>query len=177
MPILTSDNDMKAKCKQLWQWLRKNVFNKEMLLWVIIAELIFWSPCIVTGFLALCVNKWWWTAFGAIVVFWSGPFTPAVPLQIALALGLKKLYAVVKNRKSKKHRVPETDAENTTVGQPNDSEIQPDVPLLVGDTQTDDSAKEKNTRTEPALKSDDAERNGDKQDSKDENGTTENKDR
>lgn len=159
-----------------------------MLLWVIIAELIFWSPCIVTGFLALCVNKWWWTAFGAIVVFWSGPFTPAVPLQIALALGLKKLYAVVKNRKSKKQRVPETDAENTTakqsndaenttVGQPNDSEIQPDVPLLVGDTQTDDSPKEKNTRTEPALKSDDTERNGDKQDLKDENGTTENKDR
>lgn len=90
---------MKEKLKRLWQWLRKNVLNKEMFIWVIIAELIFWSPCIVTGLLAIIIDPWWWTAFGAICAFWAGPFTPAVPLQIALALGLKKLYEKIKNIK------------------------------------------------------------------------------
>lgn len=89
---------MKEKLKLLWQWLRKNILNKEMFVWVIIAELIFWSPCIVTGLLAVIIDAWWWTAFGAVCAFWAGPFTPAVPLQIALALGLKKLYEKIKRR-------------------------------------------------------------------------------
>lgn len=93
---------MKERLKKAWTWLRKNVFNKEMLVWVIIAEAIFWSPCIVTGFLAITVNKWWWTAFGVVITFWAAPFTPAMPLQLALAVGLKKLYHTIKKRKNKK---------------------------------------------------------------------------
>ena len=89
---------MKEKLKKLWLWLRKNVLNKEMFLWFIIAEIIFWSPCIVTGLLAIIVDKRWWTAFGAIIAFWAGPFTPAMPLQFALAVGLKKLYDKIKRK-------------------------------------------------------------------------------
>ena len=89
---------MKTALKRLWQWLRKNVFNKEMFVWVVIAELIFWSPCIVTGLLAVIIDPWWWTAFGAFCAFWAGPFTPAVPLQIGLAIALKKLYEKIKRR-------------------------------------------------------------------------------
>jgi hypothetical protein len=85
--------------RRLWKWLRKNAINKEMLFWIIIAELIFWSPCIVTGILAF-QNPWWWTAFGAICAFWAGPFTPAIPLQLALALVLKKIF--VRKRKTDK---------------------------------------------------------------------------
>ena len=70
-----------------------------MLLWIIIAEIIFWSPCIITGILAITVNQWWWTAFGAIIAFWSGPFTPAVPIQLALAAGLKGIYRKIKRKK------------------------------------------------------------------------------
>lgn len=88
--------------RRLWKWLRKNALNKEMLFWIIIAELIFWSPCIVTGILAL-QNPWWWTAFGAICAFWAGPFTPAIPLQLALALVLKKIF--VRKRKTDKNDV------------------------------------------------------------------------
>lgn len=40
--------------------------------------------------------------FGAVIAFWSAPFTPAMPLQLALAVGLKKLYHAIKKRKSKK---------------------------------------------------------------------------
>lgn len=80
-----------GKLKKLWLWLRKNVFNKEMILYVLIAEAIFWSPCIVTGILAITIDAWWWTAFGGICAFWAGPFTPAVPLQMALAIAIKKI--------------------------------------------------------------------------------------
>lgn len=81
----------KEKRKKLWGWLRKNVFNKQMIVYVLIAEAIFWSPCIVTGILAVTISAWWWTVFSAICVFWAGPLTPAVPLQIGLALLIKRI--------------------------------------------------------------------------------------
>jgi hypothetical protein len=87
--------------KKLWRWLRVNVFNRQMILYVLIAELIFWSPCIVTGILAIVVNAWWWTVFGAICTFWAGPFTPAVPLQISFAFLLKKIFE--RKRNENKH--------------------------------------------------------------------------
>ena len=91
---------MKNKIKKLWAWLRKNALNKDMALSFVIAELIFWSPCIICGILALTVNAWWWTAFGLICAFWAGPFTPAVPLQIGLAILIKKLS---KGKNNEKH--------------------------------------------------------------------------
>nr|DAH66708.1 MAG TPA: protein of unknown function (DUF4191) [Bacteriophage sp.] len=90
---------MKERIKKAWQWLRKHVINREMLLWVIIAELIFWLPCIVSAVLAWIISPWWWTVFGAYVAFWAGPFTPAMPLQFGLAIGLKKLYEKIRKRK------------------------------------------------------------------------------
>lgn len=82
---------VKERTKKVWQWLRKNALNKQMIVYVLIAEAIFWSPCVVTALLALIVNPWWWTAFGAICAFWAGPFTPAVPLQIGFAVLIKKI--------------------------------------------------------------------------------------
>ncbi len=93
---------MKNKLKKLWLWLRKTVINKNMLVAFIIAELIFWSPCIVTGILALTISDWWWTAFSAIIIFWAGPFTPAVPLQIGLAVLIKKFINIIYNRRKTK---------------------------------------------------------------------------
>lgn len=46
----------------------------------------------MTGLLALIVNPWYWTAFGSIIAFWAGPFTPATTLQVGLALLLKKIF-------------------------------------------------------------------------------------
>ncbi len=83
---------IKEKLKKTWRWLRANAINKEMIVYILISELIFWSPCIVCAFLAITVNAWWWTAFGAICAFWAGPFTPAVPLQIGLAVLIKKIF-------------------------------------------------------------------------------------
>lgn len=82
---------VKERTRKVWRWLRKNALNKQMIVYVLIAEAIFWSPCVVTALLALIVSPWWWSAFGAICAFWAGPFTPAVPLQIALAVAIKKI--------------------------------------------------------------------------------------
>lgn len=89
----------KERLKSIWKWLRKNAFNKKMFVCFLVAELIFWSPCIVTGILAVAIDPWWWSVFGSICLFWSGPFTPAVPLQIGLAILLRKIYDKIKGRK------------------------------------------------------------------------------
>lgn len=91
---------MKEKIKKFWAFLRKEVINKEMIAFLIIAEAIFWSPCIVTGILAIVIDSRFWTAFGGYIAFWSFfPCTPAIPLQIGLAFGLKKLYEKIRRNK------------------------------------------------------------------------------
>ena len=81
---------IKEKLIKFWTWLRKTIINKDMLLAFIIAEIIFWSPCAILAILAVSVNPWFWTAFTAIVIFWSAPLTPGWAIQIALAIFIKK---------------------------------------------------------------------------------------
>ena len=90
---------MKERIKKAWQWLRKHVINREILLWVIIAELIFWSPCIVSAVLAWVISPWWWTVFGSYIAFWSAPLTPAMSLQFGLAVALKKIHEKLRRKK------------------------------------------------------------------------------
>lgn len=70
-----------------------------MIIYILIAEAIFWSPVIITAILALVIDPWFWTATSAILLFWAGPFTPAVPLQIGLALAIKALVYKIKKHK------------------------------------------------------------------------------
>lgn len=90
---------IRNKLRRVWRYLRTNILTKDMILWVIIAELIFWSPVIVTSILALVVNPWYCTVSSAIMLFWAGPFTPAIPLQIGLALALKGIYNKIRRKK------------------------------------------------------------------------------
>ena len=83
-------------------WVRNNITRKSYLICLLIAEVIFWLPNIVTAILAITVSKWFWTIFTAIIVFWSGPFTPAVPLQLALALVIETVYRKIHRRKQNK---------------------------------------------------------------------------
>ena len=83
---------MRRKLKEIWSWLRKNILNKQMILPAIIAEMIFWIPVWGPAILAITVSEWWWTITSATIVFWAGPLTPAIPLQIALILLIKKLF-------------------------------------------------------------------------------------
>lgn len=93
---------MKDRLKKLWAWLRREILNKNMLLWLLIAEVIFWSPCIVGAGLALTVNEWYWTVPAVYIAFWLGPFTPAIPIQLGFAYALKKFAAFLKNKFGRK---------------------------------------------------------------------------
>ena len=87
---------IKEKLIKFWAWLRKTVINKDMLLAIILAELIFWLPCIIVVTLAVTVDPMWWAVFGAIVLFWCAPFTPGWAIQIGLALIIKKVITRLK---------------------------------------------------------------------------------
>lgn len=88
---------IKKKLTSLWNWFSKYILDPGMIVWLIIAELIFWSPSIVGAILGLTVNSLFWTIAVAYIAIWFGPFTPAIPLQIALALALKRTFYVEKN--------------------------------------------------------------------------------
>ena len=89
-------NFIKKLLTTIGQWIKNNITRKSYLICLLIAEVIFWLPNIVTAILAITVSKWFWTIFTAIIVFWSGPFTPAVPLQLALALVIEKIYFIIR---------------------------------------------------------------------------------
>lgn len=93
---------MKQQLQKFWQWLKREILNKQMLLWFIIAEVIFWTPCIVGAVLGILVNGWYWTICTVYIGFWVAPLTPAIPLQIGLAYGLKKLADLIKRKKKNK---------------------------------------------------------------------------
>ena len=73
-----------------------------MFFWFRAAELIFWSPCIAGAILAVLADPWYWTVCTAYMAFWALPLTPAVPLQLGLAYGLKKLSGAWKRHRAKK---------------------------------------------------------------------------
>lgn len=91
------------KAKSLKTLLLKIVTDKTTLLSVLIAEAVFWSPCIVTAVIAVIYDPKMWGAFGAIVAFWCMPFTPAVALQIGLAALIRGLIIKIKKRRIKKN--------------------------------------------------------------------------
>lgn len=74
----------------LWTWIRREVLNKRMLWCFILAEVIFWSPCIVGAILGTIVNKWFWTVCTAYIGFWVAPFTPANSLTDRACLRYKE---------------------------------------------------------------------------------------
>lgn len=67
----------------------------------LIAEVIFWIPVWVP-FLLGFINPWWWTAATAVIVFWCGPFTPAVALQVGFIAAVERLIVKLKIKKENK---------------------------------------------------------------------------
>ncbi len=57
-----------------------------------------WIPyliAIITGI------EWWWAVGSACWAFWLAPFTPFVPLCLALTAAVRKIYDKIKNKKDK----------------------------------------------------------------------------
>lgn len=83
VPLRKMTQTTKTRLRKALRWCGHNI------VWLLLAECIFWSPVIVCAVLALIVSPWYWTACAGVIAFWAGPFTPAIPLQIALAGALK----------------------------------------------------------------------------------------
>ena len=97
--MLKKESYVKEKLRRLWQKLRKEILNRQMLMWLVIAEVIFWAPCIVGVVLGTIVNPWCFTICTAYLAFWALPLTPAIPIQLGLAYGLKKLADFCRRKK------------------------------------------------------------------------------
>lgn len=98
---------MKEKLKKYWRKTKEYIkylwqHPRTTLPAFLIAEAIFWTPFWVPALLAILINPWWWTVVGTVVAFWCGPFTPAVPLQIAFIAAVERLIVKIKNNKEKK---------------------------------------------------------------------------
>lgn len=97
------------KLKKLW----KKVWNYIKYLWnnpfttlpaFIIAETIFWIPVWVPFLLGIFINPWWFTISTAVIVFWAGPFTPTIILQIGFIAAIERLLTKIKNKNKEKNK-------------------------------------------------------------------------
>ena len=69
----------------------------------VVVLLLFFSPAIV-GYILSFVNPWHLTWANAYLLFWAGPFTPAIPIQLAItftiARALRRLINYCKMRRA-----------------------------------------------------------------------------
>jgi hypothetical protein len=89
---------LKERLKSVWDWLRKHILNKQMIVPAMIGELVFWSPLIVTGLMAIFFSPYYWTVFGVIYSVWVG-ILPAIPIQLLFIFTTKKIIDKIKGEK------------------------------------------------------------------------------
>ena len=80
--------------KKFWDFLKHNWQYQ------LIASAIFWSPPVVIAILAIIISPWFWTLFGTLVTIWT--IMPAIPIQIAMAIGIKMFWEKVIRRNKNK---------------------------------------------------------------------------
>ena len=96
--------------KNLIKWIWSECKDWRTLIVFIIVYCVVMSPVIV-GYTLYFVtkNEWHLTYASVWLVFWFGPFTPLVPLCIAISLGIKKLLKIKKKHNEEKQRKEEND--------------------------------------------------------------------
>lgn len=96
------------KIKNFW----KGVWNYVKYLWqhprttlpaFLIAETIFWIPVWVPFLLGFIFNPWWFSVSTAVIVFWAGPLTPAIGLQVGFIAAIERLITKIKKNKENKN--------------------------------------------------------------------------
>lgn len=88
--------------KNFKQWFKNEIWKKENIVYIIIAEVIFWSPAIFCAIMAI-FDVWWLTGLSAYVAFWALPIvSPAIALQLGLFILIKKLFERKTTKSGKK---------------------------------------------------------------------------
>ena len=74
------------------KWLKENIFVKDMFIYIIIAAIIFYIPTWVSFIYGLTTgNEYLFGFSAAYVLVWAGPFTPTIPVILAIAVFLKQV--------------------------------------------------------------------------------------
>ena len=74
----------------------KPLFSRKMIPYVLLGELLYWSPLIVIAILALFSPELW-AVFGAVYGVWVF-LLPAIPIQVVIILGLYKIHKIVRRK-------------------------------------------------------------------------------
>lgn len=79
------------KLKRFIKWLLKELKDPLNIIVYIVVVILFFSPAII-GYIIVCcganpANITWATAY---ILFWAGPFTPAIPIQLAITFAIAR---------------------------------------------------------------------------------------
>lgn len=84
--------------KRFWQWMKDNVFVKDMFVYILIATIIFYIPAwgaLIVGF--TLQNNYIYGFAATYVLVWAGPFTPTIPAIFAIAVFIKQVFKKITN--------------------------------------------------------------------------------
>lgn len=91
------------KCKAFIRWILKQLKDKTNILIFVIVFLVLSSEVWIPYLLAVITgNKWWWGIGSACWAFWLAPFTPFLPLCIAITFGVRKIVDKIRDKHNKK---------------------------------------------------------------------------
>ncbi len=75
------------------EWLKKNILVKDMIIYIVIAAIVFYIPLWIFLYYAKVTGNSYLYGVGlAYVAFWAGPFTPTIPVILAIAVFLKQIF-------------------------------------------------------------------------------------
>ena len=87
------------KTKKFFKWIWQECKDWRTLVIFCIVWVILMTPFFL-GYILFFItkNSWHLTYSNAWILFWAGPFTPTIPLCIAITFGIKKLIKKFKNK-------------------------------------------------------------------------------
>jgi CHASE2 domain-containing sensor protein len=85
---------------KLKNWLKENIFVKDMFIYIFFATIIFYIPTWVSALYGTITgNDLLYGVSAAWIIIWAGPFTPTIPIILAIAVFLKQVVKRITGKK------------------------------------------------------------------------------
>lgn len=95
---------MKNILKKIWKKITELFKNPiDLLIPFLFAEIVFWIPVWLPALLGVLISPWWFSAATAVILFWAGPFTPALLLQIIFIGFCTRVWKKIRKKRGKKN--------------------------------------------------------------------------